>query len=79
MVGALPIVDLTSENRRAGVPSAGQRGVVPKQRRDHKFFCEVRDMKDGKLAAPLFGEDDSSMSVTVNIEAARKKLFGDDE
>jgi hypothetical protein len=46
---------------------------------NHKFFCEVRDMMDGKLAAPLFGEDNSSMSVTVNIEAARKKLFGDDE
>jgi len=36
-------------------------------------------MMDGKLAAPLFREDDPSMSVTVNIEAARKKLFGDDE
>jgi hypothetical protein len=46
---------------------------------DHKFFCEVRDMMDGKLGSPLFREDNSSMSVTLNIEAVRKKLFGDDE
>jgi len=46
---------------------------------DHKFFCEVRDMMDGKLAAPLFGAESDSMSVTLNIDVVRKKLFGDDE
>jgi hypothetical protein len=46
---------------------------------DHKFFCEVRDMMDGKFAAPLFGAESDSMSVTLNIDVVRKKLFGDDE
>ena len=46
---------------------------------DHKFFCEVWDTMDGKLAAPLFREDDSSMSVALNIAVVREKLFGDDE
>jgi hypothetical protein len=46
---------------------------------DHKFFCEIRDMMDGKLAAPLFGAESDSMSVTLDIEVVRKKLFGDDE
>jgi hypothetical protein len=36
-------------------------------------------MMDGKLAAPLLGAESDSMSVTLNIEVVRKKLFGDDE
>jgi hypothetical protein len=36
-------------------------------------------MMDGKLAAPLFGAESDSMSVTLNIDVVRKKLFGDDE
>jgi hypothetical protein len=33
---------------------------------------------EGKAAQP-FRDDTPSMSVTLNIEVVRKKLFGDDE
>jgi hypothetical protein len=39
---------------------------------------EIADRLEGKAAQP-FGDDTAGTSVTVNIEAARKKLFGDDE
>jgi hypothetical protein len=40
---------------------------------------EIADRLEGKAAQPIVGDDTASTSVTVNIEAARKKLFGDDE
>jgi len=39
---------------------------------------EIADRLEGKAVQP-FGDDTSGTSVTVNIEAARKKLFGDDK
>jgi hypothetical protein len=39
---------------------------------------EIADRLEGKAVQP-FGDDTAGTSVTVNIEAARKKLFGDDE
>jgi len=38
---------------------------------------EIADRLEGKAAQP-FGDDTPSMSVTLNIEMVRKKLFGDD-
>ena len=38
---------------------------------------EIADRSEGKAAQP-FGDDTPSMSVTLNIEMVRKKLFGDD-
>jgi hypothetical protein len=39
---------------------------------------EIADRLEGKAVQPVVG-DIASTSVTLNIEAARKKLFGDDE
>jgi hypothetical protein len=39
---------------------------------------EIADRLEGKAVQP-FGNDTAGMSVTVDIEVARKKLFGDDE
>jgi len=39
---------------------------------------EIADRLEGKAAQP-FGDDTPNMSVTLNIEVVRKKLFGDDE
>jgi hypothetical protein len=40
---------------------------------------EIADRLEGKAVQAVVGDDTASMSVTVNIEVARKKLFGDDE
>jgi Family of unknown function (DUF5681) len=40
---------------------------------------EIADRLEGKAVQPVVGDDTASTSVTVNIEAVRKKLFGDDE
>jgi hypothetical protein len=39
---------------------------------------EIADRLEGKATQP-FGNEPASTSVAVNIEVARKKLFGDDE
>jgi hypothetical protein len=39
---------------------------------------EIREALEGKTPQ-AFGDDTASMSVTLNIEVVRKKLFGDDE
>ena len=39
---------------------------------------EIREALEGKTSQ-AFGDDTASMSVTLNIEVVRKKLFGDDE
>jgi predicted aspartyl protease len=39
---------------------------------------EIADRLEGKAVQPVVGDTTASTSVTVNIEAARKKLFGDD-
>jgi hypothetical protein len=38
---------------------------------------EIREALEGKTPQ-AFGDDTASMSVTLNIEVVRKKLFGDD-
>jgi hypothetical protein len=40
---------------------------------------EIADRLEGKAVQPTVGDDTASMSVTLNIEVVRKKLFGDDE
>jgi hypothetical protein len=37
---------------------------------------EIADRLEGKAVQPLSGDPSSSMSVTVNIELVREKLFG---
>jgi hypothetical protein len=39
---------------------------------------EIREALEGKTPQ-AFGDGEDSMSVTLNIEVVRKKLFGDDE
>ena len=39
---------------------------------------EIREALEGKTPQ-AFGDDTANMSVTLNIEVVRKKLFGDDE
>ena len=39
---------------------------------------EIREALEGKTPQ-AFGDDTAGMSVTLNIEVVRKKLFGDDE
>jgi hypothetical protein len=39
---------------------------------------EIREALEGKTPQ-AFRDDTASMSVTLNIEVVRKKLFGDDE
>jgi hypothetical protein len=34
---------------------------------------------EGKAVQPVVGDISGGMSVTLNIEVVRKKLFGDDE
>jgi hypothetical protein len=38
---------------------------------------EIADRLEGEAVQPLSGDPSSSMSVTVNIELAREKLFGE--
>jgi hypothetical protein len=38
---------------------------------------EIADRLEGKAVQPISGDISSGMSVTVNIEVAREKLFGD--
>ena len=38
---------------------------------------EIREALEGKTPQ-AFGDDTANMSVTLNIEVVRKKLFGDD-
>jgi hypothetical protein len=38
---------------------------------------EIADRLEGKMVQPLGGDPSCSMSVTVNIELAREKLFGE--
>jgi uncharacterized protein DUF5681 len=40
---------------------------------------EIADRLEGKAVQPVVGDDPAGTSVAVNIEVARKKLFGDDE
>jgi hypothetical protein len=40
---------------------------------------EIADRLEGKAIQPIVADNTGSMSVTLNIEAVRKKLFGDDE
>ena len=39
---------------------------------------EIADRLEGKAVQPLVGDSAAGMSVTLNIEVVRKKLFGDD-
>jgi len=39
---------------------------------------EIADRLEGKAVQPVVGDTTASMSVTLNIEVVRKKLFGDD-
>jgi hypothetical protein len=40
---------------------------------------EIADRLEGKAVQPIVGDTTAGMSVTLNIEVVRKKLFGDDE
>ena len=40
---------------------------------------EIADRLEGKAVQPVVGDNTAGMSVTLNIEVVRKKLFGDDE
>jgi hypothetical protein len=40
---------------------------------------EIADRLEGKAVQPIVGDTAAGMSVTLNIEVVRKKLFGDDE
>jgi hypothetical protein len=60
----------------AQVAAEGQFNAAIKGKTD--AAREVADRLEGKAVQP-FGDDTAGTSVTVNIEAARKKLFGDDE
>jgi hypothetical protein len=40
---------------------------------------EIADRLEGKAVQPVVGDDTAGTSVTVNLEVARKKLFGNDE
>jgi Mg-chelatase subunit ChlD len=40
---------------------------------------EIADRLEGKAVQPVVGDITGGMSVTLNIEVVRKKLFGDDE
>ena len=39
---------------------------------------EIADRLEGKAVQPVVGDNTAGMSVTLNIEVVRKKLFGDD-
>ena len=40
---------------------------------------EIADRLEGKAVQPVVADNTAPMSVTLNIEVVRKKLFGDDE
>jgi hypothetical protein len=40
---------------------------------------EIADRLEGEAVQPVVGDNTAGMSVTLNIEVVRKKLFGDDE
>jgi hypothetical protein len=40
---------------------------------------EIADRLEGKAVQPVVGDTTAGMSVTLNIDVVRKKLFGDDE
>jgi len=40
---------------------------------------EIANRLEGKAVQPVVGDITGGMSVTLNIEVVRKKLFGDDE
>jgi hypothetical protein len=60
----------------AQVAAEGQFNAAIKGKTD--AAREIADRLEGKAAQP-FGDETAGMSVTLNIEVVRKKLFGDDE
>jgi phage-related protein len=45
----------------------------------HWAAREIADRLEGKAVQPIVWDNTAGMSVALNLEAVRKKLFGDDE